>query len=395
MFEILFFIALGIFFGVITGLIPGVHPNLIVLSVPLLMAFSMDPLVLLAFIVSLAVTNSITDFIPSILTGAPDSGNELSILPGHRLLMRGYGYQAVKLTVVGGVGSVILCMLFLPLLILFLPSLYSFINPYIWLLLVLIVLVMILTEKGSKKIVAAVCFFLAGFIGMLSNRIPIDSTLILFPILSGLFGMGFLVLQLKKRVSVPPQKSSEVFVSKKLTNRSVLLGTLGGIVSGFLPGVGSSQIATLATVDKNDYSFLTTMGAITTSNIILSILSLFLIGRIRSGVAVVIDQFMVLTLNEVVFVAFVALISCGAAAIITLLLTKRFLKLIEKIDYSKISLFILLLLTFLIIFFTGIYGLFLAVICCSLGIFANLAGIKRGNLMGVLILPVILFYIGV
>ena len=98
--EVLFFILLGIVFGVLTGLIPGVHPNLIVLTIPILMALNLEPLVLLAFIVSLAVTNSITDFIPSILLGAPDSGNELSILPGHRLLMQGLGYQAVKLCLV-------------------------------------------------------------------------------------------------------------------------------------------------------------------------------------------------------------------------------------------------------------------------------------------------------
>jgi len=396
MFEVLFFIVLGIVFGVLTGLIPGVHPNLIVLTIPILMALNLEPLLLLAFIVSLAVTNSITDFIPSILLGAPDSGNELSILPGHRMLMQGFGYHAVKLTVIGGVGSVILCIILLPVLIFFLSPFYSMIRGYIYLLLIFIVLVMVLTEKGiKKKSLAIVCFFLAGFIGLLSNELPINNTLILFPILSGLFGMSLLILQMKKRVSIPKQKEGEVFVSKKLTNRSILLGTLGGISSGFLPGVGSSQIATLATVDKNDHSFLTTIGAITTSNIILSIISLFLIGRIRSGVAVVIDQFVVLTLNEIIFIAFVSLVSCGVAAIITLLLTKRFLKLIGKVNYSSISLFILLLLASLIIIFTGLYGLFLAIICCSLGIFANLANIKRGNLMGVLILPVILFYMGV
>ena len=394
--EILLFIALGIVFGVLTGLIPGVHPNLIVLIIPILIAFNLEPLLLLAFIVSLAVTNSITDFIPSILLGAPDSGNELSILPGHRMLMQGHGYHAVKLTVIGGVGSVILCVILLPALILFLPSFYSLIRPCIYIILIFIVLTMVLTEKGIKqKSLAMMCFFLAGFIGLLSNELPINNTLMLFPILSGLFGMSLLVLQMKKRVSIPKQKEGEIFVSKKLTNRSILLGSLGGIASGFLPGVGSSQIATLATVDKNDHSFLTTIGAITTSNIILSIISLFLIGRIRSGVAVVIDQFMVLTLNEILFIAFVSLASCGVAAIITLVLAKKFLRVIEKMNYSSISIFILLLLSSLIIIFTGFYGLFLAIICCSLGIFANLTNIKRGNLMGVLILPVILFYMGI
>ena len=47
----------------------------------------------------------------------------------------------------------------------------------------------------------------------------------------------------------------------------------------------------------------------------------------------------------------------------------------------------------MVVFFTGLHGLFLIVICTTLGILANLSNVKRELLMGVLIVPTILFYL--
>ena len=145
------FLFLGIVLGVLMGLVPGVHPNLIVLLVPVFAALLLDPLLLLVMIVAMAVTNSIVDFVPSILFGAPDSGNELAILPGHRMLMRGYGYQAIKLTVIGGVGAAILCTLLMPVLVFVVPFLFNNLGSYVFAPLIGIVFVMILTERRKEK----------------------------------------------------------------------------------------------------------------------------------------------------------------------------------------------------------------------------------------------------
>ncbi|MEM7819500.1 MAG: tripartite tricarboxylate transporter permease [Candidatus Aenigmatarchaeota archaeon] len=393
MLEILFFIAFGIAIGVFFGLVPGLHPNLIILLIPFFIALNLESTNLIVLIVSIAVSNSIIDFIPSILLGAPDSGSELSVLPGHKMLMQGYGYQAIKLTVIGGIGSVVFCTLLLPFIIFLVPPLFNFLRPYTYIFLIVIVLVMILTEKSYKKrIIALLCFLVSGFIGIMINNLPIDNTLILFPIFSGLFGLSMLLLQIKNKATIPKQKKKEFFVSKKLINRSVIFGSFGGILSGLLPGVGSSEMTSLASTDKNDKSFLITNGAITTANIILSIMSLWLISRPRSGVAVVLDQIINIGFNEFILIVATALFVCGITAILTLFLSKKFINWIEKIDYSlisKIVLFIIVILTFI---FTGTYGIFLLFICCSFGLFVNLMNIKRGILMGVLILPTILFY---
>ncbi len=391
--EVLLFLSLGIAFGIFFGLVPGLHPNSIILFIPLLMSLNINAGLLIIFITAVAVANSIIDFIPSILLNAPDAGNELSVLPGQRLLISGHGYHAIKLAVVGGVGAVILCILLFPLLFFSMPFIYSSASPYIYIFLIAIAAIMILSEKGVKKVVALFCFAAAGILGLLASSLPIDNTLILFPILSGLFGVSMIAMQLRNKVAVPKQKHSEIYVSKRLVNRSVISGTTGGIASGFLPGVGSSEIASLMSIDKNDNSFLVSLGAITSANTIISIISIWLIGKTRSGAAVAINQLVNIGFNEILLILAVSLAACGIAALITLRIARKFLNAAEKINYTAVISAVLAFIILMTFLFTGFYGLLLLAICTSLGIFTILSGIKRSNLMGVLILPTILFYL--
>ena len=394
MLELIFALLLGIAFGFLLGLAPGIHPNTTILLLPLFLAIGFSSLPLLIFLASMAITNAISDIIPSILLGAPD--NELSVLPGHRMLLLGQGYQAIKLSVIGSIGAIIFVTALMPIIFFGLPNLYAIIKPYIFLLLIFISAFLIYTEKGAnKKAVALLCFLLAGIIGLFSQRLPIDNNLVLFPILSGFFGISMLLLQIKEKTEIPEQKEGELYISKKTINRSVIFGSLGGVLSGFLPGVGSSQIAAIATIDKNDRSFLITNAAINAANALMAMLSLYLISKPRSGVAVMIEQAMNIGFNESLIIIAVSLAAAGIAALLTLKSAKIFVKLIRKIDYSKISIAIITLLVFLTFLFTGFYGLLLLATCTALGIFVNLSGIRRGLLMGALIIPTILFYLGV
>ncbi|HLD39428.1 MAG TPA: tripartite tricarboxylate transporter permease [archaeon] len=392
MLEILLFAVLGIIVGVFFGLIPGLHPNLIILFVPLLSQLNLQPAVLIAFVVSLGISNTFLDFIPSMLFGAPDSDKSLAVLPAHKMLMRGNGYDAIKLAVVGGIGSVIFILLTLPLIILIIPRIFQVSQPFTYALLIFIVFIMVFSETGKKKLISFFCFILAGAIGIFSSQLPIDRTLILFPMLSGMFGISVMLFSANQKIKIP-KRTKEIHVTGRQTRRSIIFGSIGGIISGLLPGVGSSEIASLASVDKNEKSFILTIGAITISNAILSILSLWLIQRSRSGVAVVLEQLVQIGFNEFILVVAVALLVAGLSAIITLKMAKRTLSSMEKVNYANISKIVILLIILMTLFFTGIYGMLLLVTCTALGIFANMAGIRRGILMGVLILPTIIFYL--
>jgi putative membrane protein len=91
----------------------------------------------------------------------------------------------------------------------------------------------------------------------------------------------------------------------------------------------------------------------------------------------------------------VSLVTVGIAAISTLFLSKKFLRLVEKVPYNKISLSILGLLLILTIIFTGPIGIFVLFLSTAIGLIAPLTGVKRSLGMAVIILPVILFYLNI
>lgn len=393
--EILLFLFLGFCAGAAFGILPGIHPNMIVLLVPFIGFLGIPLLPLLAFVVSMSISNAIMSFVPSILLGAPEPGNEMSVLPGHKMLLSGHGYDAVKLSVIGALGAGIFTVILMPVLFLSVSPLYELIRPFIHFLLMGFSLIIIMTENTLKKKALAVFVFLfSGAVGLASLNLPMDNILLLFPILSGFFGISTLILQINKKSSIPKQSKKEIYVSQKTLSGSVLKGSLGGVLAGFLPGVGSSQIAAVMSRDKNEKSFLVAIGAISVANIFLSILSLWLIGRPRSGAAVVIDQLFTIGLNEVLFIAAVSVLCTGLSVVLTLLVAKKCLVLLEKTNYSKCSAAIICFIAILTFAFTGFFGILLLATTAAFGVFVNLINVRRGAMMGVLILPTILFYAG-
>ena len=393
MIEIVIYIILGLVLGIILGLVPGIHPNMIALLLPLIAAMNIEPINMIAFAVTLAVSNTFLDFIPSMLLGAPEPGKELTMLPAHRMLMEGNGYDAVKLAVIGGLGSVIFLLIAMPLIIFGLPTLYAVLKPFTYALLIFITLIVVLAEDSPRgKALAAGCFLAAGIIGLLSARLNIDSTTLLFPVLSGLFGISTLLLSTHDKIT-PQKRKKEFLVTTRQRNRSVLMGSIGGIFAGMLPGVGASEVATMASTDKNEKSFIITVGAVTIANTIMALLMIWLIGKPRSGIAVFVGQLAAIGWNEFLLMIAIAVFTAGISAIITLKLAKKFLARMEETNYGLINKSIIALIVIMAIIFTGTLGLLLLVTCTALGIFASTMKVRRSVLMGVLILPTILFYL--
>src|SRR3989344_2060204 len=117
--EILLFLLLGILAGTFTGLIPGIHINLIgtaIVSGAFSFLLGINSIYLVVFIVSMSIAHVFLDFIPSIFLGAPEEGTELSVLPGHEMLKKGQGLQAVQLAAKGCLyGIVLFILMILPL----------------------------------------------------------------------------------------------------------------------------------------------------------------------------------------------------------------------------------------------------------------------------------------
>lgn len=392
MLELLLALAFGIGLGVVCGLLPGLHPNN---TIPIILglSFLFPPLSAAIVLISAGIVNSFVAFIPSILIGAPEGDNALSALPGHRLLMQGRGYEALKLTVVGGLTSILFAIFTLPIFVFAIPPLYNFLRPNIHFLLIFVVAYMIFSEKGKGKIFAAVVFFLSGILGYLVLDIMQSGSEMLFPLLSGLFGLPMLLLAVKNKASLPESFSFES-ESTRIEWKPAIIGSLAGVIAGLLPGIGSSQATVIANAgSKNERTFLMAIAGVNVVDIMYSILALWIIGNPRSGIAVAVGSIVKIDMNMVMVFLSTILIAAGAGAFLTLKLSRTAVFAIRKIDYQRLCLYTFAFICILIFIFTRFFGLAVAGIALSIGMIPNLANIRRSHAMGCLVLPTILFFL--
>ncbi len=400
MIYILIAFILGILAGVITGLIPGLHINLVAV---LLLGFAslfltyFSPLALVVFIVAMAITHTFLDFLPSIYLGAPDTDTELSILPGHEMLIKGKGYEAVILTLYGSISAIILTLLLTPIFIYLLPLIYPSITIIMPFILIITSLFLFYFEKKSK-ILAVIIFLLSGVLGVASLNLNIKEPLL--PLLTGLFGASSLIISITKKEKIPKQKIKKfknIIIKKKSLAKSLLASLIASPLVSFLPGLGSGQAAVIGSevmgeLDKKE--FLVLLGSINTMVAGLAFIALYSIQKARTGAAVAVSKILTdLSLSQLGILLGAILISGILAFFLTIFLSKIFSRQITKLPYHKISLFILIILTIMAILFSGVLGLLVFIVSTSLGLTCIKLGIKRTHLMGCLMLPTILFYL--
>lgn len=392
--EIIIFMFLGIIVGTFTGLIPGIHINLVGVSIVALSASLLSfilPFYLVVFVVAMAITHTFLDFIPGVLLGCPDTDTELSVLPGHEMLKKGYGYEAIALTAYGSIAAIILLLVIAFPSVFFVSKIYSLLQKAIPFILIAVSLFLVGIEK--KKFSAAFVFLLTGALGLSVLNLNVKEPLL--PLLTGLFGASTLLLSIRTKTKISRQK-----ITKPKINRKFLLPLLGAFiaspVSSLLPGLGSGQAAILGnTISRTDRrGFLVLLGATNTLVMGFSFISLYAASRTRTGAAVAISQLLGNFSDKIlVIILVVALISGIASFFLTLFLGKYFSKKISSINYSKLSIATLTILAFIILLVSKPFGLFVFIISTLTGIYCISLGVRRTNMMGCLLIPTIIFYL--
>jgi len=357
-----------------------------------------DVVSLSVFIIAMSVTHTFLDSIPSIFLGAPDADMALGVLPGHRLLLEGKGYEAVKLTVIGSLLALIVTLLLIPFMIPFVPKIYSFVQPYMGYILIFVVAYMILKEKKLSKIAwGGFVFFVSGILGIIVLGWE-NLNQPLLPMLSGLFGISALVTSLSGNAKIPKQEITEsievgFFDKVKAIGAAVFSGSLTGI----MPGLGAAQAAILAMQIVGDigvYAFMILLGGINTVNFTFSLVTFFTLGKARNGAVVAILEIIKeISLSQLLVFLFAALIAGCIAALLALFFARVFSKLIVKVDYKKLVIGIISFITLMVVYFSGLIGLLILVTSTAVGIIPGLLGVKRSHAMGCLLLPVILFFV--
>ena len=398
--EVAIALLLGIGTGIITGITPGLHVNLvsvIVLSLSGVLLYFTSPIELGVYIIALAITHTFLDALPSIYLGAPDEAQALNVLPGHRLLLKGEGHNAIVYTTLGALGSLLLGIILFPVFIWSMKRVAPLVQGIMGYLLAGIIIFMISREKG-KRLKSLVAFLLAGALGLLVLTALPNLRQPLFPLLSGLFGFSILLTSLMQKSSIPVQKiKAPLTISNKNITKSVSTASGMGFIAAFLPGFGSSQAAILGTNivgDIGDEGFLALVGGINTANMLISIGTAYALDKARNGAIVVVKELIgSIGFQEMLVFLGAALVAGGIATILTLLLLKVFAKHITRVNYQYLIGSIIGFIVLLTFMFDGFIGLTILATATAIGLLTSFWGVGKNHLMGCLILPVILFFV--
>jgi putative membrane protein len=381
------------------------------------------PFYIAVAILSNSITHTFLDIIPSIFLGAPEADTALAVLPGHALLMEGRGSEAVRLSALGSAGSVVVSLVIAVPMAYFFSNVYGTISQYIGWILILIVVLMIATENGEMvegqgslvhlkfKALAVVLFVVSGMLGLFAFKFeymmrPIaefGEPSILLPLLSGLFGASMLVISLMTESEIPPQEKSGRFeLSKKRIIRGMTTGSMAGSFVAWLPGVSSAVgtvIARLLVREEKDSDsskeFIVSVSGANTSNALFSLVALFIIHKARNGAVVAVDKLvkisdwdfsmMLIMLVVVVYVSIIAYYT-------TIYLGDRMAGYLVRLNYSRLCTSVLAFLTAIVFIFTGWFGLVIFLAATPIGMIASFAKIRKTHAMGVILLPVIMYF---
>ncbi len=413
----------GIGIGTIAGLLPGVHVNntsaiLLGLS-PAMAAAGVEPVYIAVAIVSSTVAQSFLDIIPAIFLGAPDDATALVVMPGHRMLLDGRGIEAVRLSAAGsGLAIVVSMVLILPLSFIF-GSVYPLMWDNMALILIAISAFIILSDKSDslfpdpaertgKIVKGTVIYFAAGLLGVLSFAIEpglspivsIAAPTVLLPLLSGLFGAPILFLSTLSEPDIPRQGHHDFSMPGRDIGQAALLGTVAGALVSWFPAV-SAGVATSITGmfsqrdADSDRRYLISVSGVNTANAVFSLVALYVIGKPRSGAVAAAEELLGGYIDYGTFVLFLAVVCVSGVIsyLIVLLVGAYAAEAFGKINYRKMNIGVLLFLGALCLLMTGFMGLAIFLIAASVGMAAHLLKAKKTCLMGVLLLPCILYFL--
>lgn len=390
-------IFLGIIAGIFTGLIPGVHINLIasiiLINFVLLNSF-LEINALIIFILAMSVTHSFVDFIPSICFGVPSEDTCLSVLPAHRLVLKGEAYKAIFLSAIGSLFGVFFIFLISPLFYYGLKWVYEnvkFAIPYI---LLTTSIGLILNEKTkNKKFWALIVGLLSGSFGMfiLNSYLTNNPLLILF---TGMFGVTSIIYSLAEDSKMPKQSFLFDFKIDKDFIKSIFVGGFASSICCVSPGMGNAQAGTIASLFYKNISaeiFIVVLSVINTINFVLSIITLYLIDKARNGAILVVSQITeAITFNQLIFFMIIVLLVSFIGFFLTCILGKKIIKIVSRINMRIVNVIILVFLFGIVFVLTDLIGLVILLTSMSLGFLVNSLGVRRVHLMNVLLVPVIM-----
>ncbi len=369
---------IGIAGGTLSGISPGIHVN--TLAALLSNLGLRDNLALFA----MGLTHTFLDVIPSAFLGVPDEGSALGVLPAHRLVLKGKAMEVVRIALWASFLSVLMAAPLIPL--------YSKIAPlyrplYGRAAVLILAILLVLTERGIKRLYAMLVFLLAGVLGILTFSLGLRQPF--YHLFTGLFGIPVIAAALLAGGKLPEVRDEggiEMEEGRFLAFSA--LGTVLGGVASLVPAFTASQAALIGSFfSRDERSFLTVVFSVNTSNFLFSTVNFLLTGRRRNGIVVLMEP---QPRSAIGFYILVALFVSMVVLLYGEPLARLILSILRRINYRVLNAAVLALLVVLSWLFDGLAGLLVLAGASMIGFLARELGVKRTNCMGVLMLPILL-----
>ncbi len=188
--------------------------------------------------------------------------------------------------------------------------------------------------------------------------------------------------------------------------RGIAVGSIAGAIVAWLPGVSSGVATVLARLairgdlehhQTRAMEFIVSVSGTNTSNAVFGLIALFIIGYPRSGAMVAVRDLVGETLDfhlVLLFLTVIVLVSIAAYAA-TIFIGDHAPSVLARFDYQKICMAILIGLVVMVILFNGVFGIAIFLAAVPIGMLPYYMGVKKSHAMGVLLLPVMMYYFGV
>ena len=412
MIELVIACFIGILIGTVTGMVPGIHVNtagaILFASSTFLLGF-VSAEFLCVVMVSMSIAHALIEFVPSMLLGVPQEGTATSILPGHRMVLQGRSKEVIRIVSVGGFGAILVTIFMLPAFAVILPVMHDITKPYTWIILLFasIYLTYNLTGTFRDFLWSLLLFIISGVLGWTIFQTPIPSGISLMCTFSGLFGISTILFSLNDNSTIPHQNKFYELDIDFSKFKSIFAGGITGAILGFLPGFGPAQGTVIAQAasgtndndDEDTVNFLLATSGLNISDCLFSLIAIYIIGNPRSGIAVYMSYLVSeMTLNHLIIFIFASLLAVSVSLALSLKLGDSFSRLMDGVDYRKLSIGVIVLQVVILYVFVFYYRapvgyMTLALITSTaMGMLPHYLGVGKSHLMGVLIIPAIVIY---
>lgn len=381
---IIFWCVLGAIAGVIAGLIPGLHSN----NISALIA--MGPFLGIeatAFMLSLGLTQAMTEFIPSTFIGAPSESTFESVLPAHKMLLSGRAYEAVCLTTLGAVIATVFGIIITPIFFEILIKNSNELMQITPIVLVFALIVFLNGENGIKKIFALIVIVSSSAHGLYFKGQ-------IFPLITGYFGLAGALYSLKEKTNTPRQRFACEINSKAIYE--AVIGIIGGAVVSIMPGIGSNTAAGLIKVFRNQKetkNYLSMLGAINSANFFFSFATLLALSKTRNGIMIAVEETIIPQKNWLILGSSILLASAGIGGLMTIFIARRATGFFTQSRIKKATMFAIIFMIGLVFLLNGLIGLIALFFSTTTGLLAISTKIRRSICMSSLIVPALFFYL--